>query len=653
MRSRLRGRLSLGERIRLARERSGDVLHVLLLDGPGVLWSKARHLFRREELNFQREYASFVGRVVADNAGGSLSPGTRVAGFSLTHPNLSYQALTRREQVWAVPESLPPICAALAFFGGLAWSTADAADPADGAIAVSGGTVMAELVMLALLVLGRRDVFWLDRPQGRGTLLGLPFLDSVREAEPSADIGTVIATKPDGPQSSCRPRKAIGCDVDADELAAQFPGAQVKLPLMIREITESRTNRYDLFYDDGPCEYPPWFDAANCGRYLTAVSNLVPLPEHGDAKRQVIERFTFERLGPRPEPGAAVRVVPARGGIGVGLIGGGRWPLGMIVRRMISQRDVALRVVADRRPEVACLAKMALSFETATTRPDDVIKSRLCDVVVVSPYHGTHANFAAAALRAGKHCFVEKPPIVSRVQFEDLATAAVASAKILHVGYNRPFAPATRVLCRHLARESGPLTMNFFMRSVDIPPNSWYYWPCNGNRVISNVCHLIDYAIFLASHTDPVQVVATPAVVGRKDLNITVTLLFADGTIANAVYTNRGGTANGYFQKYIVARGSLFGEIENFRELVVRRQSRVVARWRGVLDIGHRRQVDEFIGAVRAGGPPPMPLRHTLISALTLLATSESAETGKPVTIDVAEVDTLLRTKSFSGTAAA
>ena len=62
-----------------------------------------------------------------------------------------------------------------------------------------------------------------------------------------------------------------------------------------------------------------------------------------------------------------------------------------------------------------------------------------------------HAAQSLAALRAGKHVFVEKPMALTAEECRELCAAVEETGKQLTVGFNRRFAP----FYRELKRESG------------------------------------------------------------------------------------------------------------------------------------------------------------------------------------------------------
>lgn len=100
---------------------------------------------------------------------------------------------------------------------------------------------------------------------------------------------------------------------------------------------------------------------------------------------------------------------------------------------------------------------------------DGMIKSGLCDAVIVSVPHPHHAEIAGAALRAGLHVLVEKPEDVSVSAAAELNRIASGSGKVFGIMFNQRTNPLF-ARARELVRggEIGKL-----QRSVWIITN-WY-----------------------------------------------------------------------------------------------------------------------------------------------------------------------------------
>jgi predicted dehydrogenase len=81
-----------------------------------------------------------------------------------------------------------------------------------------------------------------------------------------------------------------------------------------------------------------------------------------------------------------------------------------------------------------------------TTAIDDLIEDPQLDAVVLATPVPTHATLAERVLRAGKHCFVEKPLAVDVATAERAVAAAEESGRVLMVGHLLEYHPAVAKL---------------------------------------------------------------------------------------------------------------------------------------------------------------------------------------------------------------
>ena len=88
-------------------------------------------------------------------------------------------------------------------------------------------------------------------------------------------------------------------------------------------------------------------------------------------------------------------------------------------------------------PSEAARARWAAAFPHArfTAELDDLLADDALDAVVVATPVPTHAALAERVLRAGKHCFVEKPLAQSSAEAERVVAAARESGRTLMVGH--------------------------------------------------------------------------------------------------------------------------------------------------------------------------------------------------------------------------
>ena len=81
-----------------------------------------------------------------------------------------------------------------------------------------------------------------------------------------------------------------------------------------------------------------------------------------------------------------------------------------------------------------------------TAELDDLLGDPELDAVVLATPVPTHAALAERVLRAGKHCFVEKPLAQSVADAERAVAAAAASGRILMVGHLLEYHPGVAKL---------------------------------------------------------------------------------------------------------------------------------------------------------------------------------------------------------------
>ena len=58
------------------------------------------------------------------------------------------------------------------------------------------------------------------------------------------------------------------------------------------------------------------------------------------------------------------------------------------------------------------------SFKEVTTNDDDVFSNEICNTVIISTRHNTHAELINKALKAGKNVFVEKPLCLNKYELK-------------------------------------------------------------------------------------------------------------------------------------------------------------------------------------------------------------------------------------------
>ena len=275
----------------------------------------------------------------------------------------------------------------------------------------------------------------------------------------------------------------------------------------------------------------------------------------------------------------------------------------------------------------------------ATSRYEDVLEDSSIDAVLIASRNQYHAREALAALRAGKHVFVEKPMALTADECSELVSAERESGRTLMVGFNRRFAPFYTEQKRRLARRSGPAVLNARVNSPGISGGYWMADPAVGGAILGEACHFTDLFAWMLD-SEPLEVSAyalpldVPEPIGIN--NVVAAFRFADGSIANLSYSTIGSKTSGGERVEAFASG-IGVTTEDFKRLVVNGAVRTGKR-RVFADKGYDEQMAEFVSSCTAGRRSSVPALAGARSTMMCLALIASAkDNGRPVKIEVAD----------------
>lgn len=382
--------------------------------------------------------------------------------------------------------------------------------------------------------------------------------------------------------------------------------------------------RYDPEYEEKNCEYPAayvrWTENRNFQAVLDAlaagtlrveplISRRVPLAEC----RSVYENMdgglaSLLIYDERPALASMLRLgggrFAAEGGA-LAVIGAGNFTK-MTVLPALAAVKAPVRAIVSASGVSGTMLARKYGIPLSATDPDAVLREPGVKGVIIATRHHLHATMTLAALRAGKHVFVEKPLCLKPAELAEIERTVAGlpvDGPTLTVGYNRRFSPHTERMKSLLGPEPGAVSMVATMNAGMIPQGHWVHDPeIGGGRILGEACHFIDLAIFLTG--SPVIEVSAVALADSTD-TASVLLRHANGSTAAVNYFANGHRAVSKERIEVHAQGRTL-LLDNFRELRGH-GFRSFSKLRTRQDKGHARQFALFAGRVAEGGAALIP----------------------------------------------
>lgn len=339
----------------------------------------------------------------------------------------------------------------------------------------------------------------------------------------------------------------------------------------------------------------------------------------------------------RPE-----REEPGIDKINLGLIGAGNFAKTMLMPHLVKNKDIRLKAVAASTGISSKDTASKFGFEYASTSAEDILQDDDIDTVIIATRHNLHAPLVIEGLKNNKKVFVEKPLCLNEEEFKEVIHVYKellneGKYPFLMVGYNRRFAPFSVKLKDFFSKRTQPLLMHYRINAGHLPPGSWYQDPEEGGgRIIGEVCHFIDYMVFLTESL-PVKVFASSMETGDKNIpkgdNVSINLEFEDGSVGNIIYTSVGDSL--FPKEYIEVFGNnSVGVLNNFSKLSLYKNGRKKTP-RAHHDKGHKTELRKFFQNIIDGKGSPISVEELVSVSLTTFNVIKSLENNSSIHTDI------------------
>lgn len=398
--------------------------------------------------------------------------------------------------------------------------------------------------------------------------------------------------------------------------------------------------RYDPAYEQGQ-DYPLGFVRWTAQRNFEAVLDMMAdgrldvasLISHrfsiGEAERAyslidsdtpslgILLDFGDEDDLPPAAPAILLRApVPSNDLPRIGIIGAGAYAASTLLPALLKAGG-RLEMVASNSGVSGLHAQRKFGIARATTDALGLIHDPAVDAVMIATRHSSHASLTCAALRCGKHVFVEKPLALTHSELNEIETAWQETRRLdrpplLTVGFNRRFAPHGIAIRQALAARPEPAAFIMTVNAGALPAEHWTRNSDEGGRVLGEACHFVDLLRHL-SDSPITQASAT----GRDDTAM-LQLAFANGSIGTIHYLANGARSFPKERLDVFCGGSIL-VLDNFRKLTPYAWRGVKPSWLWRQDKGQTACVSAFLAAAKSGGPSPIPFEELMAVAGTTI----------------------------------
>lgn len=317
----------------------------------------------------------------------------------------------------------------------------------------------------------------------------------------------------------------------------------------------------------------------------------------------------------------------------VAIVGCGKFAYSVIASHLSREHPAFLRATLDVNLNRAASLCAAYGGLYATTQLERLLSDPKIDLVYIASNHASHADYAVKFIDAGKAVHIEKPHAVRRDQLAKLEEQMNRSPAVpVFLGFNRPRSRHFEAISSALAREAGPIAVNWFIAGHQIADDHWYFSPEEGGRVLGNLCHWLDFSLRLVGADSMFPCTLIPSSQPGASSDFALTLHCQDGSLVTIAFSAKGHAFEGVREVLNVHRGSTLALLRDFEETRINRGHQRTALYRSRhRDHGHKANVLNSFHQSKVGRGSNASYVHN--SGMLALSAKEALDTGLPVTM--------------------
>ena len=392
--------------------------------------------------------------------------------------------------------------------------------------------------------------------------------------------------------------------------------------------------RYDNFYEQEGNDYPIGFVRWTEKRNFESVINLIGQNKI-DLEKLITHEFEFQNankayeLLSSPENNLGIILsyenlkhkiqneieitnlneeLTFKENTGLGLIGAGEYA-NRILLSAFSKAGADFRTIVSNDGVAPAYLGRKYKFQKASTKFNSIIDDDLCNSVLITTRHDSHAELVKKSLISGKNVFVEKPLCLNQRELDEIKSIHKEN-QILMIGFNRRFAPLIINLKEKLSKINGKKAFIYTCNAGKLQSNHWLKdQKAGGGRLIGEACHFIDLLIFLSGSL--IQDASYFFIEGEglsKD-TFSINLKFEDGSIGTVNYLENGSRDYPKERIEVFSEGNIF-RLDNFNKLKYWGNMGFKNIRKFTQDKGHINCAKAFLRSINNGKPSPIPFNE-------------------------------------------
>lgn len=314
-------------------------------------------------------------------------------------------------------------------------------------------------------------------------------------------------------------------------------------------------------------------------------------------------------------------------GVNIGFIGAGSFAQKILLPNAKKFKFGNLIGVATSSGYTARNIADRYGFNFASADYNKICSNDKINTVFIATRHNLHASQVLGCLRNNKNVFVEKPLCLTEDELMEIADEYSKNDTRLMVGFNRRFSPLVQKIIEFSGQQSKK-AINYRINSGFIPADSWIQdKTIGGGRIIGEVCHFIDLAMYIAG--SPITNVSAYVMADSRNLfdTVNINMVFKNESIATISYFSNGSKA--MKKEYLeVFTNGLSMVLDDFQQLSIYGKKEIKIN-NYSQDKGHAKEVQLFLESIINGSSEPIGFNDIFNSTLATLRTIDSIKTGK------------------------